>query len=137
MVQTPPPAGARVGQHAAGSAATAVAAPALQAVAEKLNTFRHSVLEMQALMQELQGLKLDEDSTIELNRLLTPQGHAHGEAPAGQADQQQQAGSSCSSNSSLAPAVPLQQRLQQEVLQTINELHASITGLPLPTAPGA
>jgi hypothetical protein len=36
----------------------------------------------------------------------------------------------------LAAAVPLQQRLQQEVLQTINELHATITGLPLSSAPG-
>lgn len=138
VVQTPPPAGQRAGLQAAGAAAGGLQrgpAPALHAVAEKLNSFRHSVLELQELMQELQGLRLDEDSTQELNKLLTPPGHAQGDAAGGHMDQQQ-AGSSCSSNSSLAPAVPLQQRLQQEVLQTINELHATITGLPLSSATG-
>jgi hypothetical protein len=111
--------------------------------------FKHSMHEMQQLLLKLQGLSIDADSTVELNRLLTSQSQrassrvqavaAAQDSPKGagliageQQLQQQEAGSTCSSNSSCVPPASLQQRLQREVLSSISELHTAITGMPLP-----
>jgi ribosomal protein L12E/L44/L45/RPP1/RPP2 len=115
-------------------------------VAATVGHFKQSIAEMQALLQQLQGLDLDDDSTQEIHKLLAAPAAAPTQrqaaaaaagiqaaegSPAGPVDQAH-AGSTCSSHSSSAlPPVALQQRLQQEVLQSISELHATITGLSL------
>jgi hypothetical protein len=117
----------------------------VEQVAATVGHFKQSIAEMQALLQQLQGLDLDDDSTQEIHKLLAAHpapstqrqaaaaaGSQAAEGSQGRPADQAHAGSTCSSNSSsMLPPVPLQQRLQQEVLQSISELHATITGLSL------
>lgn len=138
-------------------AATAVQPKTAAQLAATVDRFKHSVQEMQLLLQQMHSLSLSVvGGEEELDRLLTPPNQqqqavlpggragttwdqqqevrsSHPRCP-GQAEQQQQAGSTCSSNSSSHPAASLQHRLQQEVLHSISELHATITGVPLAVA---
>lgn len=137
-------------------AVTAVQPKTAAQLAATVDRFKHSMLEMQQLLQQMHSLSLDVGGEEELDRLLTPpyqqqqavlpggragiawdqQQEARSPHPrcGTQAEQQQQAGSTCSSNSSSHPAASLQHRLQQEVLHSISELHATITGVPLAVA---
>jgi hypothetical protein len=127
VAQTPPAGSSMAAADA--SAACLAAQHRLEAaeLAAKLKLFQHSALDILQLLQHPASCPMDDASTGEFDRLMTPTRHtAAGELQQVQTSQQQPAASTCSSNSSSMPAVPLQQRVWQEVLQIVHELNAAL-----------
>jgi hypothetical protein len=132
VAQTPPAASSRAAADA--SIACLAAQHRLKAaeLAAKLKHFQHSALDILQLLQHPASCLWDDDSTREFDTLMTPNRHtAAGELQQAYASQQQPTASTCSSDSSSMPAVPLQQRVRQEVLHVIHELNAAL-GAQLP-----
>lgn len=126
--QTPPAPGACLAADVPGTAADHRLAPAQ--LAAKLRHFQLSALEILQVLQHPSSCPADEHSTREFDKLMTPPGQAAAQAQAVQQQpsqtHQQQPGSTCSSDSSSMPAVPLPQRVRQEVLQIVHELNAAL-----------
>jgi hypothetical protein len=128
--QTPPAPGACLASDAPGSGTDHLLGPA--ELAAKLRHFQLSALEILQVLQHPSSCPADENSTREFDKLMTPPGQAPAQAQEAQQQhsqarqQQQQPGSTCSSDSSSMPAVPLPQRVRQEVLHIVHELNAAL-----------